>query len=295
MSRRGLALGAMACGLAIIVAAQRLAPIAGPPLYDGVIVEDPYRWLSPPAGYPGGAQGASASGAVQGTQSPNMGVETAEQPPRAQVFAGQGYLVMPARTTTINVSVEPVQPAAQPGDGAIAGNVYRFSLTNQSGGAITGDPTGGVTIVLRGPANLPTATIERFSGSAWAPLQTDPAGSPNMFTAVVTEFGDFALVAPAGWVPAPPGPAVPVQVGPPVPQVTPATTPGTAVASPTDSGPPVLLIAGAVGLALVAAAAFLVWSRSRRPTPARAVPVRGPRPPPRSLPPRRPPGSGRRR
>jgi hypothetical protein len=296
MSRRGLALGAMACGLVVIVAAQRLAPIAGPPLYDGVIVEDPYRWLSPPAGYPGGAQGASASGDVQGTQSPNMSAGTAEQPPQAQVFAGQGYLVMPAGTATIKVSIEPVQPAAQPGDGVIAGNVYRFSLTSQNGGAISGDPTGGVTIVLRGPANLQSATIERFSGSTWTPLQTDPAGSPNMFTAVVTDFGDFALVVPAGWVPASPGPAVPVEVGPAGPQVTPTTTPGSETASPTDSGPPVLLIAGlAVGLALVLIVGFAIWLRSRRPGPARALPVRRPQPPPRSSPPRRPPVSRRRR
>jgi hypothetical protein len=296
MSRRGLALAAMTCGLVVIVAAQRLEPIAGPPLYDGVIVEDPYRWLSPPAGYPGGAQGASTSGDVQGTQNPNMSVGTTEQPPQAQVFAGQGYLVMPAGTTTIKVSIEPVQPGAQPGDGVIAGNVYRFSLTNQSAGAITGDPSGGVTIGLRGPANLPTATIERYSGSAWSPLHTDPSGSPNMFTAVVTDFGDFALVAPAGWVPASPGPAVPLQVGPAGPQATPATTPGVGTASPTDSGPPMLLIAGlTAGLVLVVVAGLLVWTRSRRPVPTRARPVRRPPPPPRSVPPRRPPVSRRRR
>ena len=285
----------MACGLVVIVGSQRLAPIAGPPLYDGVIVEDPYKWLSPPAGYPGGAQGASASGAVSGAQSPNMGVGTAEQPPQAQIFAGEGFLVMPPGTTTIKVSIEPVQPAAQPADGLIAGNVYRFSLTNQSGGAITGDPTGGVTIVLRGPASLPTATIERFSGSAWSPLQTDPAGAPNMFTAVVTDFGDFSLVAPAGWVPASPGPAVPAQVGPAGPQVTPATTPGSGAASPPGSGPPTLLIGGVAGLALVSAAGVLVWLRSRRPKPAGALPVRRPPPPPSPSPPHRPPVSRRRR
>jgi hypothetical protein len=295
MPRRWLAIGAMACGLVVIVAAQRLAPIAGPPLYDGVIVEDPYKWLSPPAGYTGGAQGASASGDVAGNQSPNMSVGTSEQPPQAQVFAGQGYLVIPAGTATIKVSIEPVQPAAQPGDGVIAGNVYRFSLTSQNGGAITGDPTGGVTVVLRGPANLSSATVERFSGSTWVPLQTDPAGAPNMFTAVVTDFGDLALVAPAGWAPASPGPAAPVQVGPAGPQATSATTPTSAPPSPTDSGPPVLPIAGAFGLALLVGAGLLVWARSRRPVPAGTRPVRRPPPPRTSSPSRRPPVSRRRR
>jgi hypothetical protein len=296
MARRGLALGAMACGLALIVAAQRLAPIAGPPLYDGVVVEDAYKWLSPPPGYSGGAQGASASGDVQGSQSPNLGVGTSEQPPQAQVFAGQGFLVMPPGTTTIKVSIEPVQPAAQPSDGVIAGNVYRFSLTSQSGGAITGDPTGGVTVVLRGPANLSSATIERLSGTTWTQLQTDSAGSPNIFTAVVTQFGDFALVAPPGWVPASPGPVAPVQVGPAGPESTAQATPGGSPANSAGSGLLPLLIVGlGFGLSLVVAVGFLVWFRSRQPRPARPVPTRRPPTPPRSVRPRRPPPSRRRR
>jgi hypothetical protein len=294
MPGRRLALVALAGGLAVVVASQHLAPIAGPPLYDGVVVEDPYKWLSPPTGYSGGAQSASASGAVQGGQNPNLAVGTTEQPPQAQVFAGQGYLVMPPGTTTINVSIQPVEPEGQPVDGVIAGNVYRFSLTSQDGRAITGDPTGGVTIVMRGPASLPTAKIERFSGGSWTPLRTDPAGSPHMFTAVVTDFGDFALVAPPGWTPAPPGPAAPVQVGPVPPQATAAAGQGGS-ASSVPSGPPVLLILGIVaGLALLSIGGVVVWFRRRVPAPVRARTT--PRPPhSRSAASRRPSSKRRRR
>jgi len=94
MGRRRLALAALAAGLGLVVAAQRLAPISGPPLYDGVVVEDEYKWLSPPAGYQGGAPSAAATVPVQGGQSPNVAVATSEQPPQAQVFAGAGYLDM---------------------------------------------------------------------------------------------------------------------------------------------------------------------------------------------------------
>ena len=74
---------------------------------------------------------------------------------------------------------QPVPPAAQPADGVIAGNVYRFSLTNQSGATVSGQASGGVTIVLRGPANVPSATIERFSGGSWTPSRPTPRAHPT--------------------------------------------------------------------------------------------------------------------
>ncbi len=294
MAGRRLALAALVCGFAVVVAAQRLAPIAGPPLYDGVVVEDPYKWLSPPSGFQGGAQSAAQSGPIQGGQSPNLSVGTPEQPPQAQVFAGQTYLVMPPGTTSIDVSIEPVPPAAEPSDGVIAGNVYRFSLTNQSGTAVRGEPSGGVTIVLRGPPNLPSATIERLAGGSWTPLRTDPAGTAHMFTAVVTDFGDFALVAPPGWEPAPPAATAPANVGPVAPAA--STTPTTANPSenPSGSGWPVVVIAVlALGLVSIAGLLAFFWLRGNRPRPAD-----GPRPrrqtPDRPRP-QRPVGSKRRR
>ena len=301
MRRPLLTLAALSCGLAIVLVAQRLDPIAGPPLYDGVIVEDEYKWLSPPPGYPGGAQPASASGAVQGGQNPNLSVGTPEQPPQAQVFAGQGFLVMPPGTATINVSIQPVPPAAQPTDGVIAGNVYRIALTTENGAALSGETSGGVTVVLRGPRGLPAATIERLAGGSWAPLQTDPAGVPHMFTAVVTDFGDFALVAPPGWAPDPPVPAQAPPAGPAAPQDTAgpqASTNGSAAAgseNTSGSGAPVLLIAGvAAALAFAVGTGLLLWILNRKPVAQSRRPVRPVAPPTgsapvrRSRPPRRP-------
>ena len=278
MERRRLALTALLCGFAVVVVAQRLAPVAGPPLYDGVVVEDPYKWLSPPPGYEGGAQSASAAGAVQGGQSPDLGIGTQEQPPQAQVFAGQGYLVMPQGTTTINVSIQPVAPAAQPGDGVIAGNVYRFSLTNQNGAPLSGEASGGVTIVLRGPPNLPSAQIERLAGTTWTPLQTDPAGTPHMFTAVVTDFGDFAIVAPPGWTPAPPGQAGASAAGPALSGSGSSPSPVASAADSTGSTTPVaLIVIGVVVLFAVLALSGFALARRKRPV-APAQPTASRRP-----------------
>jgi hypothetical protein len=278
MTRRRLALAALVGGLAIVAATQRLGPITGPPLYDGVIVEAPYQWLAPAPGFAGGAQSTAQTLALQGGQSPNLGIGTTENPPQAQVFAGAGFLNVPSGTSSINVSIQPVPPDALPSDGIIVGNVYRFSLTNQSGAPVSGQASGGVTIVLRGPANVPVATIKRFSGGSWTALATDPAGQPNMFTAVVTDFGDFALVAPPGWTPIPQAPG---QVGPVGPVATagsggPTTTPqGTA-----ETGLP-FLPALAVVLVIALAGistALLVVSRRRRVTISSHVPSRPPRP-----------------
>jgi hypothetical protein len=278
MRQKRLALAALVCGLVVVVAAQRLAPIAGPPLYDGVVVADEYKWLSPPPGYAGGAQSAADSGAVQGGQSPNLAVGTSEQPPQAQVFAGQGFLSMPPGTLSISVSIAPVQPATQPAGGVIAGNVYRFSLTSQSGGAISGQASGGVTIILRGPASLPTATIERLDGGTWNPLPTDPAGVPDMFTAVVTDFGDFALIAPPGWVPVKAGRTAPVNAGPAAPGSAASPSPAGSSGGPAESGPPILVIAAvALALVILLVAGVLFWLRRR---PAGPVPPRRSPPPP---------------
>lgn len=291
MARRGLALAAMACGLIVVVAAQHFAPLAGPPLYDGVVVEDPYKWLSPPAGFAGGAQPATASGAVQGSQSPDLGVGTPEQPPQAQVFAGQGYLVMPPGTTSITVSIQPVAPASQPTDGVLAGNVYRISLTSQSGAAISGQASGGVTIVLRGPPNLSAAKIERLAGGTWTALQTDPAGTPHMFTAVVTDFGDFAIVAPPGWVPVNPGSSGPGNAGPVGPAATASGSSGSSSGNSNGSGPPLVPIVG-IALALAVIIGVGVVLARRKPPAAAAASSRDRRPGPpakpnRGKPPRR--------
>lgn len=263
MARRRLGLFALAIGLTIVVAAQRLAPIGGPPLYDGVIVEAPYVWLSPPAGFSGGAQGVDQTIPVQGGQSPDIGVGTSENPPQAQLFAGAGLLSLPAGTTTIEVSIEPVAPASLPDGWTIAGNVYRVSVTNQAGQPVTGQASGGVTIELRGPATVNAPAIEHFSGGKWSKLAADSVGQPNVFTAVVTDFGDFALVEPAGWTPDPQ--VVGGQYGPQAPGTTAAAVPPASQLEGQSSGLPWPVIAlAALAIAILAVIGVVFVRRRRR-------------------------------
>ena len=266
MARRRLGLFALAIGLTIVVAAQRLAPIGGPPLYDGVIVEAPYVWLSPPAGFSGGAQGVDQTVPVQGGHSPDIGVGTSENPPQAQIFAGAGFLHLPSGTTSIKVSIEPVAPASLPDGWTIAGNVYRFSVTNQAGQPVSGQASGGVTIELRGPATLNAPVIEHFSGGKWSELAADSVGQPNVFTAVVTDFGDFALVEPAGWTPDPQ--VVGGQYGPQAPGVTAVAGPPASQPDNQSSGLPWPMIAlAAFAIAILAVIGGVIVLRRERVRP----------------------------
>lgn len=194
LAARRLGLAALVGGLLLVALAQRLAPVGGPPLYDGVIVADPYRYVNPPPGQKGDPPSASATEQLQNGASPVTAVATGEQPPQAQIFAAPGALVLPAGTTAISVSIAPIRAKQLPTDGRIAGNAYRFTLVTQAGAPIISSVGAKTTVVLRGPAGLADAKIEWFTAGAWQQLPTQPAGLPATFLTTVTDFGDFALV-----------------------------------------------------------------------------------------------------
>jgi hypothetical protein len=251
----GLALGA---GLGIVVLARVLVPGA-PPLYDGLVINEPYKWLDPPPGEEGGAQGVTGTAALENGASPLIALATAEQPPQAQVFAPPGALVLPPGTMSLLLAITPIPAEGTPASGHIAGNVYRISITNQAGVPATAPPDAYVSVVMRGPDDVLEATMERFKDGAWTELQTSHAGYTSGFLSIVTEFGDFALIAPGDAATATPnGTSVPTQV----PAATPGTEPGT------GGGPgPLLLVllgAGAVG---VAGGALLVFRSMAKPLP----------------------------
>ncbi len=270
--RAGLA--AILLGLLAVAAAQRAAPIAGPPLYDGVVVIEPYRWLDPPAGQPGSPQPASATMRLEGGASPVAAVATPEQPPQAQIFGSPGALILPAGTTEIRVTITAIEPPALPAEGHIDGNVYAISVTNQAGAPVRALASAEVSVVLRGPADATTATIERWTGSSWQKLKTDPAGLAQTYLAVVTEFGDFAVVVPG----AAPSPSPPVQAsgspsssqsssvapGSPSPAAAGAAVPQ--AATPGGGISPLLLVSvalGVIGIVLLVLVALGLW-RERR-------------------------------
>ncbi len=261
----GLALGV---GLLMVVLARVLVPGA-PPLYDGVVINEPYKWLEPPPGGEGGAQGVSDTAALENGGSPLIALATPEQPPQAQVFAPPGALVLPAGTTSLLMAIMPIPAEGTPASGQIAGNVYRISITDQAGVPTKAPPQAYVSVVMRGPDGLLEATMARLKGGAWQPLETSHAGYTSGFLSIVTEFGDFALIAPGGTATPSGTPGTSASTTPfgtsgatQAPSATPGTEPGA------GGGPsPLLLIvlgAGAVG---VAGGAFLVYRSIAKPLP----------------------------
>src|SRR5258708_7313506 len=163
----------LATGLLIMLVARVLLP-GSPPLYDGVVQIDPYRWLEPPPGQSGAPQAATASIVVRTSNSPLVPVATAEPPPQAQIFAQPGSLPMPAGTTKIEVAINPVKPEAAPPDWHIDGNVYRFLLTDGSGTPLSAPASAQVSIVLRATdAATADAPIERYTPAAGKRLDTE--------------------------------------------------------------------------------------------------------------------------
>jgi hypothetical protein len=268
--RRSGAVATILLGLLVMVAAHATATAPLPVLYDGVVTIEPYRFLAPPAGRPGGARGATSTVALHGGKSPLLALATPEQPPQAQFFAAPGSLNLPAGATQLSLGITPVPAEGTPLTGHLAGNVYRFSVVDQSGAPVTAPASAYVNVVIRGPEEVVDATVERFSNGTWQPLKTVPSGFGATFIAVVTQFGDFALVAPG------PGPAI--SPGPSGANVGASASPapsgsglGNALPQGNESsGPPLLVLAGLAGVGLlgVAIAVRLLTADRRRPPPS---------------------------
>jgi len=182
-------------GLGVIAAAQLAAPLGSPPLYDGVVVQDPYRYLVPGPGQPGSPTAYTASPTVTGPSSPQLIGATTESPPQAELIAQPGAFVMPAGTTALTVSIGPIAAPAPPSSGPIAGNVYRFAVVDQAGAAVAISSTKLPTLVLRAPDGVADAVIARYSDGAWHELPTEPSGQPGIAITNVSALGDFALIA----------------------------------------------------------------------------------------------------
>ncbi len=190
-----LAALAVAAGV-ILATAARLAAPGAPPLYDGVVPLEPYLWVNPPPGQAHGPNGATAEVPVEGGQSPLVAVATTELQPQAQVFATPGALVLPPGAKTVKVSIEPLAVTVKPASGYISGNVYRILVTDDKGQAISAPAEAKVSVVLRSAdPTLASASMGLLVNGAWQEEPVSPGGFGGTFIAVVTKFGDFAVIA----------------------------------------------------------------------------------------------------
>lgn len=263
-SRRRAAIACLVVGLGLAAMAQARIPLAGPPLYDGVPLDEPYVYLTPPPGAKGGAQGATATLALEGGTSPLVAIATPENVPQAQIFAAPGSLTLPPGTTSLSADITPIPPPGQPAEGHISGNVYRISVTNQAGTPVTAPTAAQVSIVMRAAdSQLTNGVVARFVNGTWEQLETAPAGLGGTFLAVVTEFGDFAVLAPQGGTGESSSPGAPTESAASVlPTIAPTPNP-TPTPSPTSEAPPAIDILAAAGLAIVLVLAIAAYAVRR--------------------------------
>lgn len=184
---------ALVLGGAIATVAQLASPI-GVPVYNGVVVQDPYRFLEPGEGQSGDPASFSSEPGLDNGKSRAFVAATTENPPQAQLIALPGAMVPPAGATTMRVSIGAVAPITPPTSGTIVGNVYRFEVTDGSGAPFTVASGGRPTLTLRAPENVTTAQIGHLTDAGWQLLATDHGGALALFATEPAELGDYAVI-----------------------------------------------------------------------------------------------------
>ena len=197
------AITVLVLGALLIGASQRLTAIASPPLYDGVIVADPYRYLTSLPNQAGSPTSAKVSEPVVNGSSPAIAASTDESPPQAQLVASPDLFAVTPATTALTLTIDPVPPQTPLPSTPIAGNAYRFAVTDQTGAPIPLRQGARVSVVLRAPNGVLDATIIRNTGGGWQSVPTGAAGQPGIFLFNTDALGDFALIAnpPSGFDP----------------------------------------------------------------------------------------------
>lgn len=186
-----LILGGSALALAIQVASPVFVP-----LYDGVQIAEPYRYLHPTGDQVGDPTSASITEPVAEGVSPVVVAPTTEIPPQAQLIAQRDAFVLTAGATSIVATITPIEPPAPPPTGPILGNAYRFLVTDQSGTELRIRTCDGcASIALRAPDGGPPATVMRFDDGAWVPVLTRHGGAVALYQTNPVATGIYAVVA----------------------------------------------------------------------------------------------------
>jgi hypothetical protein len=269
------AAGILVVGFALITLAHLARPLGSLPLFDGLAVIEPYRWLDPPAPaagatpFPSDPTSYSQPMTIKDGKIPAMFAGTSETPPQAQMFTSAAVFDVPPGTTEAEITVAPVRSSVAPPNGHITGNVYHFSITTPDGTEIPISAGKTVSIVLRVSQDETAVTIDRFDGQRWVPLQTPPLGVPMLYKTNATQLGDFAVVVPGAIATPAPLPAGQTPRPVPTPGVrAPAATNSAGVVPPTSGGgfSPALAVTSVViaGVLVALVAAGLYFRRSRR-------------------------------
>ncbi len=240
MNPRSTGLASLVAGLAVIALVQLLVPARRPPLYDGVVVEEPYRYVDPAGAEAGNPTAYAGSEPVTGSVSPALAAATNESPPQAQLIAQAGAFAITSAISELDVSITPAAP--DPPD-SVLGNAYRFAVAAPDGTAVGIRGDSFVTLALRAPAGATGVTIVKLVDGAWQPVPMMDSGQPDIYLANVDALGEFAVR-------------------------------GTLATTAPSSNPLVRLIGIALAAVFVVVAGSLLWPRRRsRPAPPNAAPA----------------------
>lgn len=199
MTRRRLGAALVLGGSALALGLQIGAPVIVP-LYDGVVIAEPYRYLHPTGDQAGDPTSAIRTVAITGPLSPALAPFTGESPPQAQLIAQEGAFALPDGATAILAEIVPVDPPTPlPDTGPISGNAYRFSVTDQAGNMLRFQACATcVSIALRSPDGSLRGQLMQYRNGAWEPLETRHGGA-GLYQANLAALGIVAVVAtPAG-------------------------------------------------------------------------------------------------
>lgn len=173
--------------------------LAGPPVYDGIVVPPaPYRFESPPPNLRNGNQkplgGSQTYPVAPNGDLPGGGVQTDDN--QVITFWGVGTFKAPGATTA-TCSIQPVaNPPAPPAGNQLRGNVYRISCTASPATVKVAASTYHLTMRL--PPGT-TNDIRYYNGSSWRTLVTlfAPGGDPYA-SVDAPGFGEYAAMARNG-------------------------------------------------------------------------------------------------
>lgn len=197
MRSRVSAVVVLAAGAVLLGGVWLLSAVPAPPLYDGLgLPPEPYRYLNPPprSHQAGPPTSVTRTLTLTSTGSPFFVLQTAEQPPQAQLHLDENAIVSPRGPQKLTLSLKPVPPPSDaPSDGIIAGNVYRLSAVAQSGQPARFNPQG-ATVDLRGVGPAKRPAIEEYANGQWTRLSTGQFLGTLIYSAEIRTTGDFALV-----------------------------------------------------------------------------------------------------
>ncbi|BEP13786.1 hypothetical protein acdb102_20970 [Acidothermaceae bacterium B102] len=188
---------------AVALATAWLATPHAVPLYDGIGVPDePYRYVTPPAGYQKTPAPSTSTTTVPAKGGVNSGdgfyALTKEQSAQFGVFINTGSIAGPATTKTFTIAITPQAPQGGTPGGPVDGNVYQVALLADASPTATvapADKDSLVMLIRATSAKIANASIYyRPTNGSWTSVPTQRGGTDS-WQAYFQGAGQYAVVA----------------------------------------------------------------------------------------------------